>query len=105
MNLVQENLVDTKISEMLTKEAISALSTLQDGRFTLFKIHVATEALLVRARFKRFLLFSPIEQRVKENYTLLMDRQFIRVSVSVFRLSSSPTDFNEASKSPNQYHS
>ena len=29
-----------------------------------------------------------------------MDRQFMRVSVSVFRLSSSPTDFNEASKSP-----
>ena len=77
------------------------LITLQNGRFTLSKVHVATRGLHVQFRHEGFLLFGCLTQKLQEQSSFSMVREALRIPLSVFWLRTSPKNFYQNFKSAN----
>ena len=77
------------------------LITLQNGRFTLSKVHVATRGLHVQFRHEGFLLFGCLTQKLQGQSSFSMVREALRIHLSVFWLRTSPKNFYQNFKSAN----
>ena len=82
-------------------EQVDPLSTIQDGRFTLSKVHVATRGLHVQIRHERCLIFSSLTQKLKGQSSFSMVREALRIPLSVFWLRTSPKSFYQNFKRAN----
>ena len=80
----QEEWGKSSCDKLKKTEQVDPLSTLQDGRFTLSNIHVATRELHVQVRHEGCLPFGSLTHKLQGQSSFSMVRKALRIPLPVF---------------------